>query len=113
MKVFKFGGASVKDAAAVRNVAAIVKRFAGQELIIVVSAMAKTTNNLERLTDAFFYKKEDPQAVLNEIKDFHLGILKELFPDPTTEIYAQVESDFVELQWAIEDEPTYEYNHEY
>ncbi len=113
MKVFKFGGASVKDVAAVRNVAAIVKRFSGEELIIVVSAMAKTTNSLERLTDAFFYKKEDPQKVLQEIKDFHLGIIKELFPNTAHPIYALVENDFVELQWAIEDEPTYDYNHEY
>lgn len=113
MKVFKFGGASVKDAAAVRNVATIVKRFSDEELIIVVSAMAKTTNNLERLTDAFFYKKEDPQKVLQEIKDFHLGIIKELFPNSSHPIYALVENDFVELQWAIEDEPTYDYNHEY
>lgn len=113
MKVFKFGGASVKDAAAVKNVAAIVKRFAGEELIIVVSAMAKTTNNLERLTDAFFYKKEDPQTVLEEIKKFHLGIAKELFPNNTHPIYALLENDFVELTWAIEDEPTYDYNQEY
>jgi aspartate kinase len=113
MKVFKFGGASVKDAAAVRNVAAIVKRYAGQELIIVVSAMAKTTNNLERLTDAFFYKKEDPQVVLQEIRDFHFDILKALFPNDKHPVYTAVENDFVELQWAIEDEPTYGYNHEY
>lgn len=113
MKVFKFGGASVKDAAAVRNVATIVKRYAGQELIVVVSAMAKTTNSLERLTNAFFYKKEDPQTVLQEIKDFHFDILKALFPNEKHEIYAAVENDFVELQWAIEDEPTYSYNHEY
>jgi len=113
MQVFKFGGASVKDAAAVKNMAAIVKRFAGEELIIVVSAMAKTTNHLERLTDAFFYKKENPQAVLNEIKKFHFDVIEELFPSSNHAIYAQVENDLVELQWAIEDEPTYDYNHEY
>jgi len=113
MQVFKFGGASVKDAAAVKNVAAIVKRFSGQELIIVVSAMAKTTNHLERLTDAFYFKRENPQLVLEEIRKFHLEVLKELFPDPTHPIYAQVENDFVELHWAIEDEPSYSYDHEY
>ena len=112
MKVFKFGGASVKDAAAVKNAASIVKRYLG-ELIIVVSAMGKTTNNLERLTNAFFYKKENPEIILEEIKQFHLNILKELFPYPTHPVYAQVENDFVELQWAIEDEPSYSYNHEY
>jgi aspartate kinase len=113
MKVFKFGGASVKDAGAVKNVAAIVKRFSGQQLVVVVSAMAKTTNNLERLTDAFFFRREDLQAIFAEIRDFHFRIISELFPDPAHPVYAQVENDFVELQWAIEDEPTYSYNHEY
>lgn len=113
MKVFKFGGASVKDAAAVRNVAAILKRFAGEELIVVVSAMAKTTNNLERLAQAYFYGKEDAQAVLAGIKEFHLDVVRELFPDASHPVYAQVENDFVELQWAIEDAPTYGYDHEY
>lgn len=112
MKVFKFGGASVKDAAAVKNAASIVKRF-NEELVVVVSAMGKTTNNLERLTNAFFYKKEPADKVLEEIKQFHLSILKELFPDQKNNIYAQIENDFVELQWAIEDEPSYGYNHEY
>ena len=112
MKVFKFGGASVKDAAAVKNAASIVKHYLG-ELVIVVSAMGKTTNNLERLTNAFFYKKENPETVLEEVKQFHLNILQELFPSPTHPVYAQVENDFVELQWAIEDEPSYSYNHEY
>ena len=112
MKVFKFGGASVKDAAAVKNAASIVKHYLG-ELVIVVSAMGKTTNNLERLTDAFFYKKENPEKILEEIKQFHQTILKELFPNSTHPVYAQIENDFVELQWAIEDEPGYSYNHEY
>jgi aspartate kinase len=119
MKVFKFGGASVKDAAAVKNAASIVKHYLG-ELVIVVSAMGKTTNNLERLTNAFFYKKDpptgeagNPEAILEEIKEFHLHILKELFPNTSNPVYEQIENDFVELQWAIEDEPSYSYNHEY
>ncbi|MGZ3865674.1 MAG: aspartate kinase [Bacteroidia bacterium] len=112
MKVFKFGGASVKDAAAVMNAASIVKRYS-EELVIVVSAMGKTTNNLERLTNAFFYKKESAENVLEEIKQFHLSILKDLFPDQKNNIYSLIENDFVELQWAIEDEPSYGYNHEY
>jgi aspartate kinase len=47
MKVFKFGGASVKDAEAVKNMASIVQRFAGEDLMIIVSAMGKTTNALK------------------------------------------------------------------
>ena len=53
MLVFKFGGASVKDAAGVANLAQIVKKYTGQRLLIVVSAMGKTTNALEKLTRAF------------------------------------------------------------
>lgn len=57
MKVFKFGGASVKDAESVKNVAAILKIFPNDELVIVISAMGKTTNALEKLTDSFYNKK--------------------------------------------------------
>ena len=113
MKVFKFGGASVKDAAAVKNAATIVKQYSGEEIIIVVSAMGKTTNNLERLTDTFFYGKGNTNIVLEEIKKFHLDILKELFPKASHPIYTEIENDFVELLWATEGEPAYSYNHHY
>ena len=52
MEVFKFGGASVKDASAVRNVGSILSRYEGQKLIVVVSAMGKTTNKLEDIVAA-------------------------------------------------------------
>lgn len=113
MKVFKFGGASVKDAAAVKNVAGILKRFAGEELIVVVSAMGKTTNALERLTDAFFYKKEDPSAILDEIKKYHFDILGQLFENRNHPIFDELHNTFVELDWAIEDEATHSYDCEY
>lgn len=113
MHVFKFGGASVKDAAAVKNVAAILGRFPGQNLLVVISAMGKTTNALERLTDAFFYKKENPGDVLHEIRDYHFGIVKELFPDPQHPVYDELHNTFVELEWAVEDEPTHGYDWEY
>ncbi|MFY8185317.1 MAG: aspartate kinase, partial [Bacteroidia bacterium] len=87
MQVFKFGGASVKDANAVKNVAAILKRYEGKQLVVVVSAMGKITNALERLVDAYFYKKENAETVLEEIKAFHLVIVSELFPDKTHPFY--------------------------
>jgi aspartate kinase len=113
MKVFKFGGASVKDAAAVRNVAGILQRFPSDEIIVVISAMGKTTNALERLTDAFFYKKENPAAVLEEIRNYHFGILRELFPDENHPVFTEIHNSFVELEWAMEDEPTHSYDCEY
>ncbi len=113
LKVFKFGGASVKDAAAVKNAAVIVKQFPNDSLLVVVSAMGKTTNALERLADAYFYKKENTQAIFDEIKQFHINILSQLFPSNTHPAYAEVENDFVELLWAIEDEPAHSYHHHY
>lgn len=113
MKVFKFGGASVKDAAAVKNVANILKRFPGENIIVVVSAMGKTTNALERLTDAFYYKKENAEDVLSEIKKYHFDILEELFPDKNHPAHIEISNTFVELDWAIEEDPSPDYNYDY
>lgn len=113
MKVFKFGGASVKDETAVRNLASIVKSYSGEKLIVVISAMGKTTNALERLTDAFFYKKGNAEEVLKEIKDYHFGIIEKLFPKKDHPVYTDIHNTFVELEWAIEDEPTHSYDCEY
>jgi aspartate kinase len=113
MRVFKFGGASVKSADAVRNVASILKRFSNEDIIVVVSAMGKTTNALEELTDAFFYGKGDAVKKLDEIKKFHFDIINQLFPDKTHPVHNEISNTFVELDWAIEEEPTHGYNHEY
>ena len=120
MKIFKFGGASVKDASAVKNVASILKRFPKENIIVVVSAMGKVTNALERLTDAIFFpeqigtgKKEDATSILNEIKKYHFDIIEQLFLDKNHAIYNEISNTFVELDWAIDDEPTENYNYEY
>ncbi len=113
MKVFKFGGASVKDADAVRNVANILKRFPNENIIVVVSAMGKITNALERLVNAVYYKKENPSAVLDEIKAYHFNVINQLFPNKSHSIYNEINNTFVELDWAIEEEPTLDYNFEY
>ncbi len=113
MLVFKFGGASVKDANAVKNVATILQKFKGKKIAVVISAMGKSTNALERLTDAYFYKKDDPQTILEEIKAYHFSIVNDLFENKQHPFYNELENTFVELQWAIEDEPTHSYNHEY
>jgi aspartate kinase len=113
MKVFKFGGASVKDANAVKNVATILNRFPNENIIVVISAMGKITNALERLTDAYFFKKGDATSVLSEIKNYHFDILNQLFENKNHPIFDELNNAFVELEWAIEDEPTHEYNHEY
>lgn len=113
MQVFKFGGASVKDADGIKNVAEVLKKFPNQKIAVVVSAMGKTTNALERLAKAFFYKTENAEVILEEIKTNHFVICKQLFGNDTHPIFTELENTFVELYWAIEDEPTHGFDFEY
>ncbi|MES2284859.1 MAG: aspartate kinase [Bacteroidota bacterium] len=120
MKVFKFGGASVKDAEAVKNVATILKQYPDQNIVVVLSAMGKTTNALERLTNAYFFSEEtktveteNAATVLEEIKKYHFDIIEQLFPDKVHPIYNEINNAFVELDWAIEESPSHSYDHEY
>ena len=79
MRVFKFGGASVKDAEGVRNVAEVLKKVGYKDTLIIVSAMGKTTNALELVVDHYFNQPEElPNAIL-ELKQFHLQIVEALF----------------------------------
>ena len=114
MQVFKFGGASVKDAEAVKNLADVLKQVQiDSQLCVVISAMGKTTNALEELTYAFFYKTDNPNLILEGIKKFHFDICDQLFSDSAHPIYQDLENTFVELHWSIEDEPTHTYDFEY
>jgi len=110
MKVFKFGGASVKEAAAVKNVTAILKLYPDESLAVVVSAMGKTTNALEKVTTAHFYKQTDPKPLLDEIKNYHLAIMQELFQDDSAAIFDLVNNLFVEIEWVLEEEPVKGYD---
>ena len=80
MKVFKFGGASVKDAEGVRNVAEVLRHFPKDDLLIVVSAMGKTTNALELVNDAWRQGRSAKQQV-EELRKKHLAVLAEVAPD--------------------------------
>ncbi|MBO7446232.1 MAG: aspartate kinase [Bacteroidales bacterium] len=80
MQVFKFGGASVKDAPAIRNLLQILQRYDGEELVVVISAMGKTTNFLEGVLRAYS-QQEDTSALVEELMRYHLDILRELLPD--------------------------------
>jgi aspartate kinase len=87
MKVFKFGGASVKDALAVKNVSAILARFPTEKIIVVVSAMGKTTNKLEELIDALYTQDHSKfTRCLNELKSYHWEIIAGLFSEKNDSI---------------------------
>jgi len=113
MKVFKFGGAAVKDANGFRNACSITGLFPKEDLVIVVSAIGKTTNALEELTDAFFFKKGNAEQLLSKIKEAHIELMNQLFPDPSDPIYNEISNTFVELDWAIEEEPSANYHFDY
>ncbi|MGV6861875.1 MAG: aspartate kinase [Putridiphycobacter sp.] len=81
MKVFKFGGASVKNADAIKNVAQILSDNGQDKLIVVVSAMGKTTNLLEKIAEAYF-KNESLQALMREFTAYHNTIIEDLELNP-------------------------------
>ncbi|MDB4904860.1 MAG: Lysine-sensitive aspartokinase 3 [Mucilaginibacter sp.] len=109
MLVFKFGGASVKDANGLVNLANVVKRYEGSQLLIVVSAMGKTTNALEKLTKAYVNHEDDRDVIFEDIKKYHYAIIEQLF-EPSHSIFDEVANTFVEIDWIIEDEPQDDYN---
>lgn len=113
MQVFKFGGASVKDAASVKNVASILKKYSGEQTIVVISAMGKTTNKLEALVNAYFYKTGDVTSIFNDLKTYHFSLLEELFPEKNDNLINDLDNVFLELLWALEEEPAFSYNHHY
>ena len=80
MKIFKFGGASVKDAESIKNVALVLEAEHFSNCLIVVSAMGKTTNALEKVVQNYF-EKENYQAEVEKIKENHLKITTELFSE--------------------------------
>lgn len=80
MKVYKFGGASVKDAEGVKNVALVLETQGFEKCLLVVSAMGKTTNALEKVVE-YYFKKQDYQAEIELIKKNHIDIAKGLFSE--------------------------------
>ncbi|MCQ2260514.1 MAG: aspartate kinase [Bacteroidales bacterium] len=111
MRVFKFGGASVNSTAAVRNMAAIVKEHGQGPLVIVVSAMGKTTNRLEQLVPGVRPCAEHP-AMLEQLYGYHIQIVRELFPDPQNAVYEAFERLFAQLKEQTE-KPATDYNYDY
>ena len=112
MKVFKFGGASVKDAQGVRNLAKILKEYKGENPFVVISAMGKTTNALEQVARSFYLKKDNTSNLLKVVKSFHQTILEELFVENHS-VFDAVSNLFVEVEWALEDDPRPDYTYEY
>jgi aspartate kinase len=113
MKVFKFGGASVKDAPGVRNVADIVRRYTALEpVMIIVSAMGKTTNALEKLLNDWLESHQCEQN-LQGIKNEHLRIVNELFPQPDETLLQLLEAFFIQLESLLQQSSYEHYDESY
>ena len=110
MKVFKFGGASVKDAAAVKNVHQILARETGN-LAVVISAMGNSTNLLETLVKAFYDQDIQKWEILKSFKDYHIEIIEGLFGEKG--MPQGVYELFTELEHKLKTRPSYDYNFEY
>ena len=114
MKLFKFGGASVKDAAAIRNVSEIMSLFPNEEILVVVSAIGKTTNKLEEVNQA--YQSMDQPAFLKsiaELEKFHLELVNELFKSASNPIYNTIKEVFDNLKAKIISPSSQNYSFEY
>jgi aspartate kinase len=113
MKVFKFGGASVKDAESVRNIASILKRYP-ENLVVVISAMGKTTNALESVLHAYMAGNQALSLTeLDKIRQYHRQIAGELIADPGHPLYGELEQIFTGLDKKMEKPPAGPYNQEY
>jgi aspartate kinase len=114
MKVFKFGGASVNSIDRIRNMAEIIRQYKGEKLMVIVSAMGKTTNALEKVVKSFYEgRKEEALDLFNQVKQQHLNTAKYLLVTHYLSCQAQLRDFFTEVEWLLHDKPVRDYDYYY
>jgi aspartate kinase len=114
MKVFKFGGASINSVERIQNVGKILQSYKGEKILVIISAMGKTTNALEKVVDAFFEgRKEDALQLFAQVKDQHLNTLKYLTTLHWKAAEDHLKDFFTEIEWLLHDKPVREYDYYY
>jgi aspartate kinase len=113
MRVFKFGGASVKDAEGIKNVYDVLQKVGYEDVLLVVSAMGKTTNALEVVIKNYFDKSRELNVALQEVKKYHNQILLDLFEDDKHEVFGAVNAQFLELEYFLAHNKSPNYNFVY
>lgn len=112
MKVFKFGGASVSTVERIQQVAGILKNYQKEQILIVISAMGKTTNALEAVVQAFYQnKKEEALQLFNQLKQQHKAVLNALIPGTNNDHL--LADFFTEVEWLLHDQPVRHYDYYY
>ena len=114
MHVFKFGGASVSSTERIQQAGNILQSYKGEQLLIVISAMGKTTNALEKVAEAFYNnKKEEALQLFEAIKQSHLTLAKYLLVTTYNETLEQLVNFFTEVEWLLHDKPVRGFDYYY
>ena len=114
MKIFKFGGASVNSVERIKQVPVILRQFAGEKMLVVISAMGKTTNALEKVAEAFFAgRKEEALQLFGQIREQHLTTAKYLLVKNYLACEAQLKDFFTEVEWLLHDKPVRDFDYYY
>jgi len=114
MKVIKFGGASTNSYDRIKNLSSIIKNYDGEKVLIVISAMGKITNALEKVVEAFYEGRKDESLQLFEkIKNYHLNELKYLITLQWKAATDQLQDFFTEVEWLLHDKPVKDFNYYY
>src|SRR5690606_7128689 len=113
MQVFKFGGASVKDANGIKNMVSVLQKVGHKNTLIVVSAMGKTTNALEEVVHNYFNNKKELQSSLQEVKKYHNSVLLDLFDDENIGAFKKTALLFDELNGFLKSNKSPDYNFVY
>ena len=114
MQVFKFGGASVNSVERIRNLATILGNYKGEKIMVIISAMGKTTNALEKVTDAFFDgRQEDSLQLFQQVKKQHLDTAKFLLVTHYLACEKKLVDFFTEVEWLLHDKPVRDYDYYY
>ena len=110
MKIFKFGGASVKDADGVKNVLRVLKHEGFQHTLIVISAMGKMTNAFEKIINSYYHKTNDINQNIEFVRNYHVTITTNLFEDKNHQIFVEVEQLFHQLNEFLITNDSTDYN---
>jgi aspartate kinase len=115
MKVFKLGGASISTIDRIKAAASLIKKYNGEKLLLIVSAMGKTTNALEKVSEAFYAgNKAESLSLFNEIRNTHIEVTNQLrTKNNKQQTTNYLLNYFTEVEWLLHDKPVRDYNYYY
>ena len=113
MRIVKFGGASVKDADGIKNVFDVLQKVGFEDVLLVVSAMGKTTNALEIVIKNYFEKSSELQSSIQDVKKYHNQILLDLIDDENHEVFKVINQHFTDMEYFLSHNKSPNYNFVY